>query len=40
MLQSNKMNKKLEVTINFIYSSDSKYPNDNIYIEENLKEKI
>ena len=33
------MNKKLNVTIEFIENFDCKYPDTKIYIEENLKEK-
>ena len=33
------MNKKLKLTMKFIDNVDCKYPDTNIYIEENLKGK-
>ena len=38
-LQSEKMNKKLNVTIKVLKNVDCKYSDTKIYIEENLKEK-
>ena len=38
-LRSEKMNKKLNVTIKVLKNVDYKYSDTEIYIEENLKEK-
>ena len=38
-LRSEKMNKKLNVTIKFLKNVDCKHSDTKIYIEENLKEK-
>ena len=38
-LRSEKMNKKLNVTIKVLKNVDCKYSDTEIYIEENLKEK-